>query len=116
MTVTTDASEQAVGGVFSEDRHPVTYGSRKRSPAESNYSNVERREALAIAIVVTRLKQFLLGRKFNLQTDQKALQYLFAPDGEIQKRAFARITRWAIALIGLIYKIKYVLGSYMCTL
>ena len=116
MTVTTDALEQAVGGNLSEDRHPVTYGSRKRSTAERNYSNVERRAALSIAIVVTRLKQFLLGRNFKLQTDQKALQYLFAPDGEIQKSASTRITRWAIALIGLFYKLKYVLGSYMWTL
>ena len=36
------------------------------SQAEQNYSNIER-EALAIVFVVTRLKQFLLGRKFTLQ-------------------------------------------------
>ena len=75
-TVTTDASEKAIGGVLSHEGHPVIYESRKLSQAELNYSNIER-EALAIVFVVTRLKQFLLGRRFTLQTDHKPLKYLF---------------------------------------
>ena len=99
-TVNTCASEKAIGGVLS---HPVIYVSRKLSPAEQNYSTIER-EALAIVFVVTRLKQFLLGRRFTLETDRKPLKYLFAPDEEIPKTASARITRWAIALIGFDYE------------
>ena len=57
---------------------------------EENYSNIEC-EALAILFVVTRLKQFLLGRRFTLQTDQKPLKYLFASDEEIPNTALARI-------------------------
>ena len=98
-TVTTDASEKAIGGVLSQEGHPVIYVSRKLSQAEQNYSNIER-EALAIVFVVTRLKKFLLGRRFTLQTDHKPLKYLFAPDEEIPKTASARVTRWAIALMG----------------
>ena len=99
-TVTTDASEKANGGVPSQEGHPVIYVSRKLTPAEQNYSNIER-EALAIVFVVTRLKQFPLRRRFTLQTDHKALKYLFAPDEEIipktdeeiiPKTASARIT------------------------
>ena len=56
------------------------------SPAEQNYSNIDQ-EALAFLFVVTRLKQFLLGRRFTLQTDQKPLKYLFAPDEDIPKTA-----------------------------
>ena len=52
--VTTDASEKANGGVLSQG-HPVIYVSRKLTPVEQNYSNIER-EALAIVFVVTRLK------------------------------------------------------------
>ena len=51
-TVTTDASENAIGGVLSQEGHPVIYASRKLSQAEQNYSNIER-EALAIIFVVT---------------------------------------------------------------
>ena len=62
-TVTTDASEKAIGGVLSQEGHPVIYVSMKLAQAEQTYSNIER-EALAIVFVVTRLKQLLLGRKF----------------------------------------------------
>ena len=91
-TVTTDATEKAIGGVLSEEGHRVIFVSRKLTPEEQNYSNIER-EALAIVFVVTRLKQFLLGRRFTLQTDHKPHKYLFAPDEEITKTASARITR-----------------------
>ena len=109
-TVTTDASEKAIGGVLSQEGHPVIYISRKLSQAEQNYCNIERK-ALAIVFVVTRLKQFLLGRKFTLQTDHKPLKYLFAPDEEIPKTASARITRWAIALMGFDFELKYKPGE-----
>ena len=68
-TVTTDASEKAIGGVLSQEGDPVNYVSRKLSQAEQNYSNIER-EALAIVFVVTRLKQFLLeeGSLYRLTT------------------------------------------------
>ena len=80
------------------------------TPAEQNYSDIER-EALAIVFVVTRLKQFLLGRRFTQQTDHKPLKYLFAPDEEIPKTASARITRWAIALMGFDYELRYTQGE-----
>ena len=67
VTVTTDASEKAIGEVFSQEGHPVIYLSRTLIRAEQNCSNIER-EALAIVFVVTRLKQLLLGIRFTLQT------------------------------------------------
>ena len=98
-TVSSDASEKAIGEVLLQGGHPVRYVLRKLTPAEKNYSNIER-EAMAIVFVVTRLLQFFLGRRFTLQTDHKLLKYLFAPDEEVPKTASARITRWAIALLG----------------
>ena len=108
--VTTDASEKVIGGVLSQERHPVIYVSRKLSEAEQNYTNIER-EALAIVYVVTRLKQFLLGWRFTLQTDHKPLKYLFDPDEQILKTASARLTRWAIALMGFDFELKYTPGE-----
>ena len=109
-TVTTDASEKTIGGLLSQEGHPVIYVSRKLSQAEQNYSNIEQ-EALAIVFVVTRLKKFLLGRRFTLQTGHKPLKYLFAPDDEISKTASARIIRWAIALMGFDFELKYTPGE-----
>ena len=100
--VTSDGSEKVIGGVLSRERHLFIYVSRKLTPAEQIYSKIER-EALLIVFVVSRLKQFLLGTQFTLQTDHKPLSYLFASDEEIPKTASARITRWAIALIGFYY-------------
>ena len=90
-----------------QEGHAVIYVSRKLTPAEQNYSSIER-EALAIVFVVTRLKQFLPGRRFTLQNDHKPLKYLFAPDEEIPK---TEITRWAIALMGFDYEFKYTPGE-----
>ena len=109
-TLTTDASEKAIGGVLSQEGHPVIYVSRKLSQAEKNYSNIER-EALAIVFVVTRLKKFLHGTMFILQTEHKPLKYLFAPDEEIPKAASARITSWAIALMEFDFELKYTPGE-----
>ena len=57
------------------------------------------------------MKQFLLGRRFTLQTDHKPLKCLFAPDEEVPKTASARITRWAIALMGSDFELKYTPGQ-----
>ena len=40
-TVTTDASEEATGGVLSQEGRPAIYVARKLSQAEQNYSNIE---------------------------------------------------------------------------
>ena len=48
--------------VISQEGHLVIYISRKLSPADRNYCNIER-EALTIMFVVKRVKQFLLGCK-----------------------------------------------------
>ena len=69
------------------------------------------REALAIVFVVTRHKQFFLGRRFTLPTDHKPLKYHSAQDKEIPETASVRITRWAIALMGFDYELKYTPGE-----
>ena len=110
VTITTDASEKAIGGVLSQEGHPVIYVSKKLSQAEQRYSNIER-GALAIVFVVKCLKQFLLGWKFNLETDHRPLEFIFDPNKELPKTVSARITRWAISVMAFDYEIKYKQGS-----
>ena len=90
----------------------MIYVSRKLSQAEQSNSNIEQ-DALAIIFVVAILKQFLLGSlyRLTLQTNHKPLKNLFAPDEEIPKTASARITRWAIALMGFDFELKYTPGE-----
>ena len=104
--VTTGASQEAIGGILTQEGHPVIYVSRKLSKAERNYSNIER-EALAIIWVVTRMKQFLMGRKFTLITDHRPLEFIYAPSSPIPSTVSARICRWAISLMAFDYNIIY---------
>ena len=90
VTLATDASEKTIGGVLRQNGHLVFYISRNLSKAEQKYSNIER-EALAAIFAVTRLRQFLLGRKFTLRTDHKPLQYIFNPNSQTPKVVSARI-------------------------
>ena len=54
----------------------MIYFSRRLSPAEQHYSNIER-EALACVWCMERGKQLLLGTKFLLQTDHHPLEFNF---------------------------------------
>ena len=109
-TLTTDASQEAVAAVLTQEGHPVIYVSRRLSNAESKYSNVER-EALAIVWSITRLKHLLLGRKFTINTDHKPLEYLYGENNAIPSATSARISRWALMLMQYDYTISYVKGK-----
>jgi hypothetical protein len=110
VTLTTDASKEAIGACLVQDDHPVIYISRKLSNAEKNYSNIER-EALAVVWAVVRLKHFLLGRSFNICTDHKPLVYLFGDASSIPVGTSARICCWALKLMAYEYTIRYVKGA-----
>ena len=105
-TVTADASKKNHWRCFFARETSSFICIEKLTPVAQSYSNIEG-EALAFVFVVARLTQCLRGSRFTLQTDHKPLKYLFAPDEEITKTALARITRWAIALMGFDYELKY---------
>ena len=66
--MTTDASENAIGGVLSEERHTLIYVSRRLSAAEYHYSNIKTE-----AYVIGRLRKFLLRRNLKLITHHEPL-------------------------------------------
>ena len=110
IELTTDASENAIGAILSQEGHPVMFMSRRLSKAERNYSNIER-EALAIVWATFRARHFLIGTKFLLRCDHSPLEYIFNPRRELPKVTSARILRWAIQLMGFDYEIQYVKGN-----
>ncbi|GFS63981.1 retrovirus-related Pol polyprotein from transposon 297 [Trichonephila clavipes] len=75
----TDASEVGAGVVLSQriegEEHPIVFLSKKFSKAERNYSTVER-ELAAIIFGLKRLKHYLDGQKFIIETDHNPLRYL----------------------------------------
>lgn len=92
FNITTDASEYAVGAVLSQEGsggdRPVAYASRRLTDAETRYSALER-ELLAIVWAVDHFRPYVFGRKFQVHTDHKPLQWV----GKL-KESSARMTRW----------------------
>ena len=83
FTLTTDASNKGLGAVLSQEGHPCIYRTyrylyifRTLNKAEENCNNTEK-ELQAIVWAVKRLRQYLLGHKFKIQTDHQALTWLF---------------------------------------
>ena len=115
VVVQVDASAKGVGAVLLQPGkdgvlHPVGFASRVLTPAEKHYSQIER-EGLAVVFGVTKFRQYLLGRKFVLQTDHKALTTLFCENKNVPLMASSRIKRWAILLAAYDYKIEFLRGK-----
>ena len=70
-TLQTDASKKGLGAVILQDARPVMFASRALTGAEKNYQNLER-ECLATIWGMEEFHYFLYGKKFTLETDQKA--------------------------------------------
>ncbi|XP_062698374.1 uncharacterized protein K02A2.6-like [Aedes albopictus] len=112
--VVADASPVGLGAVliqFSDpnnDFHPrvVSYASKSLSPTEKRYCQTEK-EALALVWAVERFSVYLLGRKFELETDHKPLEVIFGSTS----RPCARIERWLLRLQAYTFVVRYRKGS-----
>ena len=110
-----DASPFGVGAILSQiladgSEHPVAYASRSLSPAERNYSHLDK-EALAIIFGIGKFHQYICGRKFTLYTDHKPLIHIFNESKSVPAMASARLQRWALTLSAYTYTIKYKSGK-----
>ena len=93
----TDASDYGIGGVLSQidasgEEHPVAYYSRKLAPREKNYATIEK-ECLSIKAAIQNFRVYLVGTKFTVVTDHKALKWL-----NTMKDNNPRLTRWYLFL------------------
>ena len=107
----TDASKIAIGAVLlqrdnSGVERAISFFSKKLSPAQRNYSTFER-ECLAIICALEQFRVYLLGRKFRLRTDHRALGWLLSKE----PKASARISGWLATLMEYPIVIDYVRGS-----
>lgn len=109
FNLTTDASNVAIGAVLSQgpigNDLPVAYASRTLNDSEQNYSTIEK-ELLAIVWATKYFRPYLFGRKFNIITDHKPLQWLFS-----LKYPNSKLIRWRFKLEEFDYNIIYKKGK-----
>ncbi|CAM5111196.1 unnamed protein product [Natator depressus] len=108
--VTTDVSERGVGAVLmqkgpDQEFHPVVFLSKKLSERESNWS-VSEKECYAIVYALEKLRPYVWGWRFHLQTDHAALQWLHTTTGNNKK-----LIRWSLALQDFDFDIQHISGA-----
>lgn len=83
LTVTTDASDTAVGAVIQQQTmegwQPLAFLSKKLNNAQMKYSPYDR-ELLAIYIAIKHYRHMLEGRNFTVYTDHKPITFAFNQD------------------------------------
>ncbi|XP_037826351.1 uncharacterized protein K02A2.6-like [Lucilia sericata] len=115
ILLSTDASNCAVAGILSHigadgSKKPIAFVSRALTKTEINYSTIQK-EALAIVFSVTKLRQYLLGVHFTLESDHKQLLAIFGENKGLPVMVAAWIQRWAFILSGFNYTMRYVKGT-----
>lgn len=100
-----DASGYSLGAILEQDGKVVYYASRTLNPAEKRYSATER-ELLAIVWATKVFKCYLLGRRFTVYTDHRALAgFMRTTD------TTSRILRWVQKLSEFDFDIIYKPGK-----
>ncbi|PIO55133.1 hypothetical protein TELCIR_23484, partial [Teladorsagia circumcincta] len=112
IIVAADASNCGIGATLSH-RFPngsekvVYHTSRCLTPAQKNYSQIEK-EALALIFAVQKFHRFIHGRHFKLKTDHKPLVAIFGNKKGIPVYSANRLQRWATMLLNYDFAIEYV--------
>ncbi|XP_055701767.1 uncharacterized protein K02A2.6-like [Phlebotomus papatasi] len=112
ITVAGDASEVGIGcvGYHTYPDGSVKafhHASRTLTDTEKRYSQIEK-EGLALIFAVTKLHQYIFGRKFILHTDHKPLLAIFGSKKGIPTHSANRLQRWGLTLLSYSFEIKYI--------
>ena len=91
FTLCTDASLTGIGAVLSQNQNNaekvIAYASKSLQKGQRNYS-ATKRELYAVVFFTNYFKEYLLGQKFRIVTDHRALVWLYSfkdPDGLVAR-------------------------------
>lgn len=115
VVLTCDASEAGIAAVLSHklkdgSERMVACVSRTYSKFEANYATVHK-EALACYYGIFKFQEYLYGRKFTLQTDQKALVSIFGGKKDVNVMYANRIKRYVLFFSNFDFVIKHIKGE-----
>ena len=99
-----DASGVGIGGVLSQEGHPIAYFSQKLNEAKQKYSTYDR-EFYVVVQALKFWRHYLLPHEFVLYSDHMALRYL-----QSQKRLSARHAKWIEFLQEYTFVLKHQAG------
>jgi hypothetical protein len=100
-----DTCKEGLGGVLNQEGFVICYESRKMKEHERNYATHDL-ELETIVHTLRKLRNYLMGRRFELRTDHNGLKYLFD-----QSNLNARKTRWLEFLCEYDFDIKHIKGK-----
>ncbi|XP_038972753.1 uncharacterized protein LOC103696780 isoform X1 [Phoenix dactylifera] len=101
FVVETDASDKGIGAVLTQGGKPVAYMSKALGVTKKGWSTYAK-EMLAIMEAVRMWRPYLLGRKFQIRTDQKSLRHFLE-----QRVSTPEQQKWVTKLLGYEYEIVY---------
>ena len=116
IIVSADSSSYGIGCVLAHMidgvERPVSFASRTLTPAERNYSQLER-EALALIYALKQFHFYLYGFEFILKTDHKPLLGIFLSDKSIPLMASGRIIRWCLMMQAYKFRLIHTSGKLL---
>lgn len=107
--VETDASDFAIGATLSQAGRPIAFFSRTLNQSEQRHSSIEK-EAYAIVESLRYWRHYLIGRHFEVFTDQRSVAFMFDQQHR-SKIKNEKIMRWRLELACFKYDIVYRPGS-----